>query len=174
MAVPDIRSVKTVVLVDTMIAIEAVRTGIWKALTGARLVETVEECRSELQRGDRSHPNYLEVAQEDLDGLSIVHPVTEVERATLLLTSEGASNLDAGERDLLAHALACPERGDGVWVVLSSDIACVKVAVALGLADHMASLEEIADAVGARPRPPLRRHFTRRWLSSERTKALLE
>ena len=36
-----------------MIVIEAVDTGCWNAITGARQIVTVDECAEELRRGDR-------------------------------------------------------------------------------------------------------------------------
>ncbi|HEU4557545.1 MAG TPA: hypothetical protein VFS20_06835 [Longimicrobium sp.] len=143
MASPDAGSSATVILVDTNVIIEAVRTRVWKALLGNRKVETVQECRDETQRGSPHDPGYVVVNAADLAGLSGVHAVTDLERATLALSYADASALDAGERDLLAHALARHARGDSVWVVSSPDRACVRVAVALGLADHTISLEEL-------------------------------
>jgi hypothetical protein len=45
--------------------------------------------------------------------------------------------------------------------------------VALGWKDRLVSLEAAIDAVGATADPPLRRHFKEKWLSVERTRALL-
>ena len=41
-----------IVLVDTMIVIEAVDTSCWNAITGQKRVVTVQECEDELRRGD--------------------------------------------------------------------------------------------------------------------------
>jgi hypothetical protein len=54
------------------------------------------------------------------------------------------------------------------------DKAATRAAVALGLGDRMASLEEMVATVGARPKPPLRDQFTSRWLVSFRSKVKLE
>lgn len=71
-----------------------------------------------------------------------------MERATFALQYADASNLDAGERDLMAHGLACLADGDSLWVVCSPDRASVRAAVALGWADRMHSLEALIEAVG--------------------------
>jgi hypothetical protein len=159
------------VLVDTNVIIEAVRTRVWNALLGGRRVETVQECWDETQRGSPHDPGYVVVNSADLAGLAAVHAVTALERATLVLAYADTPSLDAGERDLLAHALSCREKGDFLWVVSSPDRACVRAAVALEMGDHTVSLEELE--VGARPSVQLKEHFTGRWLSRERTNALL-
>lgn len=66
----------SIVLVDTMIVIEAVDTGCWNAIAGQLRVATSVECAEELRRGDVSS--------------SLRYP--------------DAHRLDAGERDLLALA----------------------------------------------------------------------
>lgn len=173
MANPKGVSRATAMLVDTNVIIEAVRTRVWKALLGALRVETVRECWDETQRGSPHDPGYVTVTAADLAGLAEVHAVTDLERATLALTCADAAALDPGERDLLAHALTRQASGDTVWLVSSPDRACVRAAVALNLGDHTISLEELAQAAGARPALLPKEHFTRRWLSAERTKALL-
>ena len=161
-------------LLDTNAVLEAVRTGTWNALTGGLSIETVEECREECLRGDRFSSGYIAVTEHDLARVTQIHAVSDTERATLALQTD-ASGLDAGERDLLAHVLGRPEGPgeDESWLVCSSDRACVLAGVALGWPDRLVSLEAALDAVGAAADPPLRRHFKQKWLSVERTRALL-
>lgn len=168
------RPAPATVLVDTNAIIEAVRTGTWKALLGGRSVETVQECYDETQRGNPHRPSYVVVAPGGLQGLKAIHEVDDEARAALVLACTNAVGLHNGERDLLAHALARREAGDEIWVVCSPDIACVHVAVALGMGDQTISLEELLASVGAKGAKPLGDHFTARWLSAERTKALLK
>ncbi|HEX8395486.1 MAG TPA: hypothetical protein VF665_24255 [Longimicrobium sp.] len=165
---PDPGARKTVVLVDTNVIIEAVRTACWNALAGGRTVETVRECRDETQRGNPHRPGYVTVGAPELGGLAAVHDVTEAARARLALQYADAPGMDPGERDLMAHALDRVERGDRVWVACSPDHATVRAASALDLADHLASLEQLADSVGARPARPLKTQFLSRWLSDSR------
>jgi len=163
----------TVVLVDTNVVMEAVRTRCWNAVSGGLCVETVEECRDEALRGDRGRPGYLPVSEQDLARIRRVHPVTPLERATFALAYLNASGMDPGERDLFAHAYARAARGDSVWIVCSADKACVNAAVALGWHERMRSLGALAAAVGANSDPPLGRQFGEPWLSEVRTRYLL-
>jgi hypothetical protein len=171
---PGIARKDTVVLVDTNVVMEAVRTRCWNAVTGGLCVETVEECRDEALRGDRGRPGYLPVSPADLARIRTVHPVSEVERATFAMEYPQAEFMDAGERDLFAHAYARVARGDAVWIVCSADRACVRAAVALGWYDQMHSLAALTAAVGAQPRFPLLNHYGERWLSTLRTEYLLD
>ena len=158
------------VLVDTNAIIEAVRTGCWAAITGWWTVETVQECYDEALRGDSTRPSYVRVATTDLDRLTAVHTVTELERATLALEYEHADALDDGERDLLAHALG---RAEDPWLLCSPDKASVRAAVALDWADRLISIEGLSRSAGVRPPPPLYDHHTEARLRQWRTAALL-
>lgn len=163
----------TVVLLDTNVVMEAVRTRCWNAVSGGLRVETVEECRDELLRGDRGHPGYLPVSPQDLGRIRVVHAVSALERATFAMGCALAGGMDPGERDLFAHAYARAARGDSVWIVCSADKACVSAAVSLGWHERMHSLGALASAVGANPAPPLGRQFGEAWLSEVRTRYLL-
>ena len=50
-----------VVLVDTNIIIESVRTGCWNALTTHFKVETVEKCCEEARTGEAHRPGYVKL-----------------------------------------------------------------------------------------------------------------
>jgi hypothetical protein len=128
----------SIVLVDTNVIIEAVRTECWPAITGGLHVETV---------------------------------AADLARATFRLAYADAHGLDRGEHDLLAHMYVSDSRD---LVLCSPDKAAVRAAVLLGLGDHLRSLDDLLQAVGTRPRKPLRRQFTSAWLRSFRTKVLLE
>jgi Zn-dependent peptidase ImmA (M78 family)/transcriptional regulator with XRE-family HTH domain len=162
----------TVVLVDTNVIMEAVRTHCWNAVAGGLRVKTVEEWRDEAMRGDRGRPGYVPVSEKDLARLRAVHPVSALERATFALAYEGAQNMDPGERDLFAHAHGRVARGDDVWILCSADRACVRAAVALGWHERLARWA-LGAAVGANPHPPLLRQHGESWLSQARTEYLL-
>jgi hypothetical protein len=163
----------TVVLTDTNVIIEAVRTRCWNALAGGLRLETVEECREEALRQPRDRPGYVRVSEHDVSRLSAVHPVNDLDRALFGLEYAPAVGMDPGERDLFAHAFARSVAGDAVWILCSPDKASVRAAVALGWHDRMHSLASIASAVGARTCTPLADHFGERWLSDFRTACLL-
>ena len=164
---------KTVVLLDTNVIIEAVRTGAWNALTGAVCVETVEECRDEARRGDATRPAYVPVSDADLHRLHAVHSVSTRDRAEYLLADPEAAAMDPGEQDLFAHAYQRAKDGDEVWVLCSSDKASIRAAVRLAIADQLKSLEAACKAVGVWPKEPLRPHHLELFLSKYRSEYLL-
>lgn len=157
-----------VVLVDTNIIIEAVRTHCWNALTSHCTVETAEKCMEEARTGDPMRRHYVPVTAEDLQRISAVRDVSHAEHVQLAVILPMADELDAGERHLFAHALG---RGDA-WIASCADRAALKAAFALGWRDRFVSLEALARDVGARP--DLKQHFRERWLSEVRTAFLLE
>ena len=158
-----------VILIDTNVIIEAVRTGCWNALTGTGNVETVEECRDESLRGDATRRGYIPVSQTDLNRLAKVHPVSEVERATFALTYSDAGSMDDGERDLFAHALGRAQNGDERWLFTSPDKASVRAAVKMGWGDRLCSLGGLIRRIGSNPRNPLAEHHGEKWLQAQRT-----
>ena len=165
---------KTVVLMDTNVIIEAVRTGTWNSLTGALYVETVEECRDEAQRGDSTDPTYVSVLDADLARLHAVHSVSKHERAEYLLADPEAVAMDPGEQDLFAHAYQRIKAGNQAWVLCSSDKASIWAAVRIKISDQLKSLEAACDTVGARPKLPLKSHHRELFLSKYRTEYLLD
>ncbi len=160
----------SVYLLDTNAIIEAVRTGVWAAICGGLLVETVAECADECRRGDQIGSDYVVVNQTDLDRLRAIHVPTDDQIAAVLANPKSAA-LDDGERDLMAHALSRAEPPQ--WLVCSPDLASIKFAVDIGLGDRLTSLEETVRKVGGRTASPLRRHFSANWLSGRRTEAIL-
>jgi len=156
-----------IVLVDTNIIIEAVRTRCWKALAGHFTVETVEKCLEEARTGDPMRRKYVAVEPEHLRGVNKAHAVTPLEKLRLAVTLPTADELDAGEQELFAHASG---RTD-TWIGCCADRAAVKAAFALGWKDRIVSLEVLAQSVGAKPE--LKMHFRERWLSDLRTAFLL-
>ena len=151
-------------LVDSMIVMEAVRTGCWNAITGQRQVVSVEECAEELRRGDPGTREYVRVTGQDVARLTVA-PLSDVQRAAFRLEYPAADGLDAGERDLLAHAMT---RTDD-FQVCSCDKAALVAADALGWLDRVVSLEAVAASVGARPNPTLKVQFTETRMSQWRT-----
>jgi hypothetical protein len=153
-----------IVLVDSMIVIEAVRTGCWNAITGQRTVVTVEECADELRRGNPSVRGYVTVTAQDIARMN-VEPLPLTAAAEFRLEYPAADGLDQGERDLLA--LASTRSYD--FTVCSCDKAAVVAAHALGWLDRVISLEALAQSVGARPSPALKTQFTESRMSQWRT-----
>lgn len=153
-----------ILLVDTNIIIEAFRTRCWNALASHFAIVTVEKCYEEALTGDPLRSGYVQVDPTHLrKGLSKRQAVGDLERAQLALTLVSAASLDAGERDLFAHALA---RRDA-WLASCADRSAVNAALALGWEERVVSLERLAQSAGARS--GFKHHFTERWLSEVRT-----
>ena len=150
-------------LVDSMIVIEAVRTGCWNAISGQRDVVTVPECTAELLRGDPGTKGYVPVTEQELARVTVA-PVSRLEAAAFRLGYPDADGMDAGERELLAHARA---RTDD-FQLCSCDKAAVRAAHALGWSDRLVSLETVAAAVGVRPSPSLKPQYSEGRLSQWR------
>jgi len=158
------------ILVDTNIIIEAVRTKCWNGLRGYYNLVTVEKCREEARSGSARTPGYVVVEDNHLSlGIDIM-AVTDAERVHLTMACAESAVLDDGERDLWAHAYS---RG-GAWEAVCADQAAVRVAVQLGWADRLTSLEELVAAAGLRTKLPLKNHYSSRMLSIWRTKFLLD
>lgn len=157
------------ILLDTNVVIEALALGRWKGIAGGLTLETVKECESELYSGKRWGIK-TPVPKDVTDDFSIIHEVTELERAALYAASAKAGFIDPGERDLLAHALARTDRG--IWVLASPDKAAIATVVEAGVQDQLVSLEAILSSVGLKA--DLRDHFTTSWMRTQITKALLD
>ncbi|MBI4529877.1 MAG: hypothetical protein HY695_39260 [Deltaproteobacteria bacterium] len=160
-----------IVLVDTNIIIEAIRTGCWSALTGYFRVETVEKCREEARSGRAYRPGYITVRERDLRERLIAHDVTDDELARLTLRDAKSSLLDPGERHLWAHALS---RADP-WLASTADAAAVHAAARLGWEERLVALEQLVESCAARSSvKKLNKQFRSEQLSKWRTLALLE
>jgi hypothetical protein len=167
--IEDVALGKTVVLVDTNVIIEAVRTGTWNALTGALIVETVKECEEEALRGDAGMSGYVPVTPADLMRMKQIHVVSEVERAAYFLADPDAVGLDKGEQDLFAHAWSRAQAGDLVWILCTADKAAIRAAVRIRLEDSLFALEQVCGEIGARPRGSFRSQHEASFLSRHRT-----
>lgn len=157
------------VLADTNVIIEAVRTGCWAAITGGLAVETVETCCAKARTGSPGRPGYVAICDDHLRRLARVHRVTATVQAAFALGYAGADGMDDGERDLFAHAYC---RGGDAWLLCSPDKASIRAGVALGWGDRLCSLGALATRVGARP--ALRAQFGEAWLAEWRTHFLLQ
>ncbi|MFN7174540.1 MAG: hypothetical protein ACK4MT_07515 [Thermaurantiacus tibetensis] len=147
-------------LVDTNAILEAHRTDSWRALRGGHRLETVETCIVETQTGAQNRRPEQCIDEASLrGGLKAIHAVTDAERAEALLRDPFLSRLDDGERDLWSHALT---RSDA-WVLCGPDTTSLRLGVRLGLGDRLVALEDLLEAVGHRPRSPLRRNYTTAW-----------
>lgn len=145
-----------VVLLDNCAINGAVKSGYWKALLGRGSLETVEEVAREAGTFFRKRADGHELA----GGFRRVrqHAVDTSARARLA-ERLGRLPLDDGEQDLWAHALGRTDQ----WFLCGPDVASLKAAVLLGLADRLVSLEALLEDVGVRPRG-LSVEQTEKWL----------
>ena len=156
-------------LVDTNVIIEAHRSRTWTALTSAYSVQSVEDCVTETQTGFQHRLNEQIIDLDTLRAtLDRIHKVQDFERASLALLAP-SNGLDLGERSLWAHALG----RSGNWRMCSPDIACIRCVMQLQFRDRQVSLEELLEGIGHRVRLPLRRHYTKSWLTQTCTEILL-
>lgn len=165
------------IFVDTNIIIEAVRVGAWARLRAHENLVTVRKCVEEALSGVPGTPGRISVTEQQLQAPLHVVEVTDRDRAALLVTCEDASALDAGERDLLAHAVAraasSSANASGAFVIVSADQAAVRVAISLGLGDNLVSLEEVLHDAGVKPDGNLKGHYTQKKLSEWKTRHAL-
>ena len=159
---------KRVVLADTNIIIEAIRTGCWNGLTGHYDVVTVERCREEALSGKGWSPGYVEVAEANFERVR-VEAVSDLERAQLRMACPDVMRIDAGERGLYAHA----NSRDDDWLAPVADKAALRVGMLLGWGDRLVSLEKLLDDAGLKASPALKNHHTTRKLGIWRTEILL-
>ena len=158
-----------IILVDTMIVIEAVDTGCWNAISGQRRIVTVDECAEELRRGDPYAHGYVPVSEQDISRATVM-ALTPAVAAAFRLYYPDAHRLDPGERDLLALARTFAAE----FELCSGDRAAIAAAHALGWLDRVVSLEALADSVGARPRRRFKRQHTEQQIAAWRTALRLE
>ena len=156
------------ILLDNNAIGDAVDLGVWKALLGAYngQLETVDEVGSEAGTYFRQQDDSQEL-MATLGKLKI-HPVTGLERAKLAEALEGVT-LDAGERDLWAHAR---ERKDA-WILCGPDKASLRAAVKLGFRERLVSLEQLLDDAGA-PKRKLPEVQTKKWLEKTVSQMVIE
>jgi hypothetical protein len=149
------------VLVDTNVILECWRIGAWRALTGAYVVETVEDCVIETQTGFQRRR-----AEQQVDAATLrpslaapAHAVSDNDLAVVAVQLSDIT-LDVGERSLWAHALT----RDDAWMLCGPDKASMRFGVRLGFRERLAALESLLDDAGYRAKSPLKTAYTRKWL----------
>ncbi|MCA1935138.1 MAG: hypothetical protein LDL37_06775 [Asticcacaulis sp.] len=154
------------ILLDNNAIGDAVDLNKWKALVGAykhqlHTVRTVsEEAGSYFAKLSKR-----EELMVSLGNLS-VHEVTDADRVGLHLAIPGVT-LDAGERDLWAHA----RKRQDAWILCGPDKASVRAAIKLGLQDRLISLEELLTDAGISTKG-LPDSQTKKWLDQAKNKIL--
>lgn len=159
---------RQIVYVDTNVVIEAVDTKCWAALLNKFDVRTVAEVRRETQAGNRAIKGYVMVDKALFDAKVTVAEVSKLQLAAAQLRTALLSQIDRGERELLAYVAA---QDENALLLTTGDRAAVRAACALGLGERLRSLEELAGACGQKPE--VADWFTKKWLTRVKTDFLL-
>ncbi|MHB8890356.1 MAG: hypothetical protein ACYC46_16215 [Acidobacteriaceae bacterium] len=159
-----------IVYVDATAIIEAHVVDIWRPLVAGFMLATSRTCVGEVEARNRPGGNRVTVDIPRLRREITVQPVDKKALVdTVLAGGFDVSSLDAGEKELLALV----RFKEGEWFISSQDRAGVRGGNTLGLIDRFVSLEEMAQVAGVRRRIAFRDHFTKKWLSEMRTRAIL-
>jgi|LGOV01.1.fsa_nt_gb hypothetical protein len=157
------------ILVDTCVIIEAVRTRTWAALHNSFQLETVEECIIEAQTGKANRLDPTVTDTELRKCFHNIHNVTLLERAEHAASFDGdLPDLDPGELDLWIHAL---QRED-VWFLCGPDRASMNFGCELGHQDKLVSMEQALSLLKANTKD-LKLHYQTRWLVDVKTEFAL-
>lgn len=160
----------SLILADTVAIKGAHDLGCWNALRKAYVIHSVQKCVEEATRTNRWGDQLVPRTADQLAAELILGQVTDVLRAEVTLRVGHRTDLDEGERDLLAYALSMGKRA---WWLCGPDNGTVNALQLLGLLDRMVSLEALAHGVGHKlGSPPF--HYTEKWLSERRTRFLLD
>jgi len=156
---------KATILADTMAIKAAHEYGLWNALRKTYDLRSVPICVQEATQPNSKgyilvRRSYKEVAAELTLG-----EVTPTASIALRLEVGHMSDLDAGERDLLAYARTLPP---DTWWLCGPDNGTVRAMQMLRIFDRMVSLETVARGAGCRV-DRLPSQFRDRWLSDHRT-----
>ena len=116
---------RQIVYVDTMVVIEATRTGCWTSLLDRFDVRTVSTVHRETQQGNRRIKSYVVVDAALFSEKVQVEQVSDEDVLRAQVKTAAMAGLDAGERDLLALVAS---RSASAWLVTTADRAAVKAA----------------------------------------------
>jgi hypothetical protein len=160
-----------IVYLDSTAIIEAHAIGIWRPLVESFSLATVERCVREVAAGNRPGGGRVIVNIPQLRREISIQPVENKALVDAVLAGGfDVASLDLGEKELLA--LVRVREGD--WFLSSQDRGCIRGGKTLGLPlDCFVSLEEMAQVAGVRRRIAFRDHFTKKWLSAMRTRAIM-
>ena len=150
-----------IVLIDTNVILEAHRVSRWQHLSDHFKVHTVSKVIEETQTGYQKRTREEQINQKKLtESFSEVHPVSEHDIASTMISSPEIFSLDAGERDLLIYASKLA--GD-CWLISSPDSAAMRAAHKQGWLDKVVSLESLLETIHCKSDIKLRENYTKKW-----------
>jgi len=154
------------VFADTNVIIESHRVGCWAALMGTFQMDTVMRCVEELNTGRRRA-----VAVDTQATIAAIQPksVTQAQVVKLMFLYPGSSDLDPGERELLAYVMDLPA---DTFFVCSPDKAAIRAAYALKIIERYVALEDLTEITGQRF--DFRNQYAKKFMAHQRSRLLLE
>jgi hypothetical protein len=158
-----------IVFIDTNSIAAAHAARAWGAVRGGFKLRTAVICLEEATRPDRHGRILVNKTVPELAAELDARQVDDAMRFHLVEKLGDTIVLDAGERDLIALALA---HGREVWCFCGPDKAALRALHYIGWSDRMVSLEEMMQLVGLSPKG-LEPVQTKRWLGEKRTKLKL-
>ncbi len=163
-------SLHSTILTDTMVIKAAHDHGCWNALRKSFNLHSVRLCLEEATRTSARGRRLVHRTYDALAAELTIGEVTERMRVDLTLLVGDQSDLDPGERDLLAYSRSLAK---DAWWLCGPDNGTVRAMHTLGIFDRMVSLQTLAGLAGHRLNN-LPGNYTERWLSDHRTQMVLE
>jgi hypothetical protein len=160
----------SIILTDAMVIKAAHDYGLWNALRKNYAIHTVPICVEEATRVDSKGRILVRRPYAAIAAEVTIGAVTKAMRTDLTLIVGDQSDLDEGERDLLAYGRTLPIE---IWWLCGPDNGTVRAMRTLGVFDKMVSLQSIAVRAGCQIRK-LPDNYTEQWLSRHRTRDLLD
>lgn len=161
------------VFVDTNVILEAIRIGCWPMLCNSHTIETVEKCIEEALTG-----SHLTVAEQRtvINGLAARHDPCKLDIANLIFSHPECKGLDDGELHLFSWLYAQNILPNALILISTADKAAIRATDVFGWINSLISLEKLLQQSGATKAKigSLREHFKIAWLSSIRSKILLD
>jgi hypothetical protein len=161
---------QSIILVDTMAIKASHDLACWNALRKNYALHTVRKCIEEATRVNRNGHQLVRRTEAQLAAELVVTEVGPLLQAKVSLAVGERTDLDPGERDLLAYALSI---GGKAWWLCGPDNGTVNALQILRLLGRMVSLEELAKGAGVHLRTaPFQ--YTERWLSERRLRFTMD
>jgi hypothetical protein len=158
------------ILTDAMVIKAAHDLNCWNALRKSFDLHSVRICVEEATRLNASRRRLVQRTYESVAAELILGDVTDEMRMGVTLLVGHQTDLDEGERDLLAYGRSL---ANTAWWLCGPDNGTVRAMQTLQIFNRMVSLQTLARLAG-RQFSALPHNFTERWLSNHRTQEALK
>ena len=161
---------QSIILMDAVAIKGAHQAGCWNALRKNFTLHSVPLCVQEATQPNKAGQQLVSRTEHELGAELVLGEITDRMRLGVTMRVGHRTDLDRGERDLLAYALSL---SGPAWWICGPDNGTVNALNLLGLLDRMISLESLARASGHSPAtlPP---QYREQWLADRRTRFLLD